>query len=317
MADFSELLPGIDIRENAPLSGYTTFKLGGPCRCLISCSAPDELIRTVGSLTTTGVKFVILGGGSNVLVSDAGYDGVVVRFVSDRLSIEREDHFFEVTACSPLDKLAEFTAREGISGLMSCTGIPGTVGGAIAGNAGAWGEQIADVLQSVTLMDETGAVREADASTLGFAYRRSDIQQSGETIISACFSSGNGDRAKQMEERARILKIRAEKHPDLSVDPCIGSIFRNIEPTSAAGRRQAAGWFLEEAGALDMRVGGARVFEKHANIVVKGEGCTAQDVRDLVEQMAHAVKDRFDLELKREVRYLGEFEGEEHRDDFF
>ena len=110
-------------------------------------------------------------------------------------------------------------------------------------------------------------------------------------------------------ERTRILDVRASKHPNLDIAPCAGSFFRNVEPTSSAGRRQAAGWFLERAGAFDLRVGGASVYEKHANIVVKEDGCTAQDVLELSQKMENAVHERFGLRLTREVQLVGDFMG--------
>ena len=130
-------------------------------------------------------------------------------------------------------------------------------------------------------------------------------------MIEAIFALSPGNADQLERERRRILQEREARHPDLTCEPCIGSIFRNIEPTSAAGKRQAAGWFLDQAGVKGMRVGGAYVFPRHANIVIKGVGCTAQNVRDLTVVMAAAVRDRFGLNLEREVRFLGKFVGEE------
>ena len=127
----------------------------------------------------------------------------------------------------------------------------------------------------------------------------------------------DGSAEALLAERAEILATRAEKHPNLESHPCIGSFFRNIEPTSAAGRRQAAGWFLEQAGANELVVGGARLFEKHANIIVHGEGCTAQDVFDLSQLMQERVVDQFALQLEREIRCLGFFQGAPESTQFF
>lgn len=300
-----------DVSENVALSDYTTFQLGGPCRRMVTCKAPMALIEVARQLAAAGEPYILIGGGSNLLVSDHGFDGTIVRYVRDFFKVVRSGELITVPGCTSLDALAEYTAQEGLEGLMCCTGIPGTVGGAIVGNAGAWGKQIADVLKSAILVSSSGDMGEAGPEDLGFSYRRSRLQETNTIVAGARFNLIKGDATRQLDERAEILKTRAEKHPDLSVDPCIGSIFRNIEPTSAADKRQAAGWFLEEAGVKGMKIGGAEIFEKHANIIVKRNGCTAQNVRDLIDQMKDAVRAKFDMELVREVRLLGSFEGEE------
>ena len=293
------------------LSQYTTFQLGGPCRSLFDCATPAELAAAVVGLAEQGESFVLMGGGSNVLVSDEGTPAAVVRYQSDTLLVERRDDLVVVSGSTGLDELVRFAIGEGMAGLEFLSGIPGTVGGAIAGNAGAWGRQIGEVLESATLLNRRGDRREAAPSELGFAYRSSCLQVSGDIVLSAAFRLSSGRSESLAQERTDILRKRAERHPDLDETPCAGSFFRNIEPTSKAERRQAAGWFLEQAGAKDMVVGGARVFDRHANIIVKGPGCTAQDVRDLAVQMASAVWDRFGLRLQREARFLGSFRGEE------
>lgn len=301
------------------LADVSTFRLGGPCRRLISCGSPEQLIEAAASWRERDEPFVVIGGGSNLLFSDHGYDGIVLRFRSEALSIEARPDEWEVAGCALLDDLARVTAEEGMEGITCCHGIPGTVGGAIVGNAGAWGKQIGDAVASATVMNPNGSVEDLSADDLGFGYRHSVLKQTGQIVLRARLRLATGDSSRQLEERARILEQRTEKHPDLEKDPCIGSFFRNIQPSSDAGRRQAAGWFLEQAGAKAMTAGGARVYTQHANIIVKGPGCTAQDVRDLAARMQQAVQDRFDLALRREVRFLGRFRGEEGQptDRFF
>ena len=301
------------IEEDAPLSAVCTFQLGGPCRRLITCASPMALIETVRLLAQRAEPYVLMGGGSNLLISDHGFDGTVVRFVREALKARRLGTQVTVSACASLDDLAAYTAKEGVEGLMCCTGIPGTIGGAIVGNAGAWGRQIGDVLESVILVLPDGELSEAAPRNLDFGYRRSRLQSATAWVAGARFRLMEADPSVLDRERQEILRKRAERHPDWRTLPCIGSIFRNIEPSSSADRRQAAGWFLEQAGAKEMRVGGARFFEKHANIIVKDKDCTAQDVYDLLTQMRQAVREKFDLELVREVRLLGRFRGEEGR----
>jgi len=276
---------------------------------MITCETPGQLREAVRYLAARGESYLLMGGGSNLLVSDAGFDGVVLRYASERPSIRRSAHEVTVAGSTALDALARDTVEQGLDGLMCCTGIPGTVGGAIVGNAGAWGRQVADRLVGVELMGGDGKTRIAAPGELGFAYRRSRLQEGGHIVVAARFALEPKPSEALREERVDILRERAERHPDLRVQPCNGSFFRNIEPTSAAGQRQAAGWFLERAGAKGMRVGGAKVFERHANIIVREPGCTAQDVYDLAQRMRAAVKAKFNIDLVREVRLLGAFRG--------
>ncbi|MFA5060179.1 MAG: UDP-N-acetylmuramate dehydrogenase [Candidatus Omnitrophota bacterium] len=300
---------GCEVAANVRLEKFTTFQLGGPCPCLVSCQTPQQLEQTIRELLNRKLKFILIGSGSNLLVSDSGLDCVVVRFVSEKPLIELSGEKILVSSSTLLDDLALFAAQHSLEGLNCTTGIPGTVGGAIVGNAGAFGKQISDCLESIELLDEGGIKQTVFPSSLDFQYRHSNLKEANKIVLSACFKLIRGDKEKLLSERQEILKIRHEKHPDLMHYPCAGSFFKNIEPTSAAGRRQAAGWFLEQAGAKEMKVGGAVVYEKHANIIVKSSGCTSQNVYDLSRKMAEVVQKQFGFSLTREVRLVGEFSG--------
>ena len=295
------------------LSLYTTFKLGGPCRGLTTCATRVELRRAIEALGEVGEPFVLMGGGSNLLVSDAGLDSQVVRYYSERPLVARQGNELLVQASTRLDDLASYAVHQGLDGLLCCTGIPGTVGGAIAGNAGAFGEQIGDRVVSITAMDRNGNEREMTADELGFAYRTSHLAGTDSVVVGARLRLRPGDRDRLRVRRQEILALRASKHPDWQRIPTAGSFFKNIEPTSKADRRQAAGWFLEQAGVKSLRVGGARTYEKHANIIIAERGCTAADVAELARQMAARVQAQFGLILQPEVRLLGSWPGETGR----
>jgi len=294
--------------SQALLSAYTTFQLGGPCRQLVECASPDELIQTVQKFKRENTPFLLIGGGSNIVVSDHGLDTAVIRYFSSSPLVERQGNDVTVSASSILDDLAIFCVDEGLQGLNYTTGIPGTVGGAVVGNAGAWGKQVGDVLKSAVIIDDQGNTKTVSADYFGFTYRHSRLKETNEIIASVTFALIPSDPVTLAQERAEILKKRAEKHPDLPHEPCAGSFFRNLEPTSKAERRQAAGGFLEDAGAKTFKVGGAYVFEKHANIIIKGPGGSAQNVHDLHLKMMEAVKEKFGLQLVREVRFAGKFD---------
>ncbi len=295
--------------SGALLRDYTTFRLGGPCPLLVDCKTAAQVQAVVRKLLARHEDFLLIGGGSNLVVSDDGLDRIVVRYAAETPQVSHTGDVIEVSGGTSLDDLAAYSVAEGLAGLVKTSGIPGTVGGAIAGNAGAFGWQMGDGLISVTLMDRAGTIRRVTPADIGFSYRDSGIKHTGDIVLSAELQLAHGDRDALHEEREEIMALRRQKHPNLDHDCCAGSFFRNIEPTSKAARRQAAGYFLEQAGAKEMRVGGAGVFPKHANIIVKADAsCTAQDVCDLQARMAAAVKAMFDLDLTREVRLLGRFE---------
>ena len=353
-SEIKTLFPSLRVSENAPLSKYTTFQLGGPCPLLIEGATAAQLPAIVQLLNKAGQPFLVIGQGANLVVADKGIDQVVIRFCSEKPNIqiayqnstaathpglrpplqrrgafkipstggvpERRGGFPSDASISKacgnrgtvsgdtlLDDLAAFTIENETGDLSYCTGIPGTVGGGIAGNAGAFGRQMGDHLVSVELLGLDGKVRTALHDELEFAYRHSKLKETGEIVLSAIFDLPVVEKSVMQAERERIIQFRKDHHPDWHKEPCAGSVFRNIEPTSAVERRKAAGFFLQEAGAHLFRVGGARLYEKHANIIVADPGCTAQDVWELSKKMAAAVKDNFGIILVREVRFLGNF----------
>ena len=294
--------------RGAKLRDYTTFRLGGPCPALIDCPDAQSLAETAKLLHGQSIGFLVVGQGSNLLVADAGIDSVVLRYCAeDAPDVRLDGSRVHVSGNTLLDDLARLATEKGVGDLSFCSGIPGTVGGAISGNAGAFGRQIGDVVESVQLLDGKGQQREVAADELGFGYRSSILKQSGGIVLSAVLKLQPEDIQTMEKERGSIMELRRTKHPDWRTMPCAGSVFRNIEPTSAAERRQAAGWFLEEAGAKDFRVGDARLFEKHANIIIADTGASARDVFELTEKMIAAVQEKFGFELEREITLLVEF----------
>lgn len=307
MAALFESTENIHLLEECRLASYTTFRLGGPAKGILQCDSPQALERAVSALNAQNLPFILLGGGSNLVVSDDGLDCYVIRYVSDRPLIRREGNNLRVSGSTNFDDLARYAVEQGLSGLTFASGIPGTVGGAVVGNAGAFGQQVGDVLQSVELIGRDGRQRCARRDELGLTYRHSSLKDTGEIVAAVVLKLESANSEALKKERAGILKTRAEKHPDLKQNPCAGSFFRNIEPTSNAGRRQAAGWFLDQAGGKALSYGGAGIYHKHANIIVKHPQGTAQDVYELSRLMANLAKEHFDLDLIREVRFAGEF----------
>ncbi len=313
-SEIQTLFPELKISENKPLSDYTTFQLGGPCPLFIEALSADQLPAIIQILNKKGMPFLVMGQGSNLVISDEGLDCAVIRFCSDTPKIEAKDNHITVSGDTLLDDLALFTIEKNVGDLTFCSGIPGTVGGGIAGNAGAFGRQMGDHLVSAKILGLDGNARSVRPDELEFSYRHSKLKETGEIVLSATFELPAEEKTVMQAERERIMEFRRDHHPDWHKTPCAGSVFRNIEPTSAVERRKAAGWFLEETGTKTMHIGGAHIFEKHANMIIGGEGCTAQNVWDLSEQMKRAVQEKFGLTLIREVRFLGHFQPSEPLD---
>lgn len=304
----NQLPTSAKVHKNPEMRDFTTFKLGGTCPALIDCPDADTLSLSAQLLAQNEIPMLVIGQGSNLLVSDRGLKCVVLRYCSEDIPlVENEGCRIIVSGNTLLDDLARIAIEKGLGDISYCSGIPGTVGGAIAGNAGAFGQQIGDMVESVRLMTLDGQVDEVGLESLDFQYRSSALKQSGSIVLDAVLKLKVCDIETMQAERERILELRRSKHPDWKVNPCAGSVFRNIEPTSAAERRQAAGWFLEEAGAKDFRVGGAKLFEKHANIIIAEPAASASDVYLLTQKMIAAVQEKFGFELEREIKLIGEF----------
>jgi UDP-N-acetylmuramate dehydrogenase len=298
---------GINVIPQARLADYTTFKLGGPCRALIECCNASHVETATRALRAEKIPFLVMGFGSNILTSDKGIDLVMLRYSTQEPVIEHEQNHITVDAATQLDDLALYAINAGLDGMTAFSGIPGTVGGAIAGNAGAYGQQISDHLIYVTLLRPDGTTLKVQKADIRFTYRDSDIKHSDDIILNAEFELPAGDKKSMTEKRAETIRIREEKHGKWQTSPCAGSFFKNVEPTSKAGPRQSAGWYLEQAGAKGLRVAGAHSYKNHANIITRDQYATAQDVLDLTKAMADIVEQKFSIKLVREVRLLGEF----------
>jgi UDP-N-acetylmuramate dehydrogenase len=299
---------GLSVIHNARLADHTTFKLGGPCLALVECRNAKEVTAAVISLRGRKIPFLLMGFGSNILASDHGVDKIIVRYTSSRPAITRQDDRVTVDAATQFDDLARFAIDQGLDGMTVFSGIPGTVGGAIAGNAGAYGQQISDRLLTVTLLKPDNSVITVPGSAIHFEYRDSDLKHNGDIILSATVKLTPGGNTEVMaKKREATIRTRENKHGRWQETPCAGSFFRNVEPTSKAGPRQSAGWFLEQAGCKALNVNGAHSYKNHANIIIRDDGAKAQDVYDLTLKMSSMVKEKFGLELVREVRLLGRF----------
>ena len=288
-------------RDLAPL---TSYKTGGKARYFIRARSADDIVRAVRAAHRLGIPFFLMGGGTNLLVSDDGYDGLVIRMEVAGLKLV-DPVEIEAGAGEQLMDLVNFATEHSLTGLEFAAGIWGTVGGAVYGNAGAYGGEIGDVLTGVKLIDQDGRLKEAEAHELGFAYRHSVLKETREAVVLARFRLTLGGQAAIRARVAEILKLRSERHP---ADACsAGCFFKNIPDAREDHGKLPAGRLLDQVGAKGMSVGGARVYEKHANIIVNAGGATSKDIRRLADILKQKVRDRFGIELQEEVQQLGRF----------
>lgn len=296
------------IRRNAPLAPLTTFRVGGPADWMIELHGAAELRQAIAIAGRAGVPVTVLGGGSNVLVADAGIRGLVVRV-----------HGGEVTSLNPqhvradggvtINGLVRWTIYRGISGLEAWAGTPGTVGGAIHGNAHFRGRMIGELVDRVTLATPTGTIEEVPAAAMEFGYDYSRLHRTKEIVVAAVFHAGAGDPAALRAIARESLAFRKRTQPLESASA--GCIFQN--PDAARDRvpdgiPPSAGALVDRAGLKGVRSGQAMVSTTHANFIVNHGGASARDIRALIERCKRGVRDRFGVDLREEIVYLGDMQ---------
>lgn len=300
-------------RLNASLSEYTRFGLGGPARKLVDAATPAELSAAIRAVLS-GESFIVIGGGSNLVASDEGFPGTILRYTGSELEIDGD--VIRVGAGLDLQKLVNASIDAGFQGLHTMIGIPGWVGGAIYGNAGAYGHSIHEFVESVRYFDGEGFAESGNASC-EFHYRESIFKrQKQRIIVSATLRLPKAaDPSKIRDDADRILKIRNEKYPPTL--KCAGSIFKNflladlppqvqeIVPKEVIREGKVpAAYFLEQVGAKGMFAGAIRVADYHANLIYNSGSGTAAQVRHLIEILKSRVQEHFGVTLEEEVQYI-------------
>lgn len=295
---------GPKIEFDHDLASLTTFGTGGRARYFVSVENEEELTRAVAGARKLEVPFFLMGGGSNLLVSDSGYDGMVIKL--DILGIELVgESTLKAGAGEKLMALVQAATDNSLTGLEFAAGIYGSVGGAIYGNAGAFGGEIGSLLIDAEIAEGDGQISTVDASYFEFGYRDSNLKRSSDVVVRASFGLERGDRDKISAKVAEIIETRNAKHP--VGQRTAGCVFKNIPDASQPHGKLAAGKLLEEAGAKQMAVGGAKVFENHANMIINTGNATSKDIRQLADKMKESVRDKFGVELQEEIILLGDF----------
>ncbi|MEF8847358.1 MAG: UDP-N-acetylmuramate dehydrogenase [Candidatus Paceibacterota bacterium] len=308
----------LNVEENVSFEKLTTFKIGGPARFLFKADFKQKIPKAIRTAQEANVPYFLLGNGSNLLVTDDGYDGLVVRM--DNTHHEAKGDEIKAGAGMDLQDLVDFALEQELKDLEWAAGIPGTLGGAIRGNAGAFGLEMEDIVKEVEVYNtkkdeiETYSNKKCD-----FNYRQSIFKQNPELIILEAVlvlnESSKKHIKKKMEEH---IKYREQHHP-LSY-PCSGSVFQNLKTKikdeellsqySELGKFNEqelipAGWLVEKTGLQGKKVGDAKISDKHSNFIVNLGGAKAQDVMEIINLVREKVKEKFGIKLQLEIETLG------------
>ncbi len=288
-------VPGLELRRDEPMARHTTFKVGGPATLMALPGTEEELLVTVRTALEEGITPLFVGNGSNLLVDDAGLDALVVKTAPRVSRVEVRENTLRAGAGISLAQLASAAADHGLTGLEFAHGIPGSLGGAVVMNAGAYGGELCQVISQVRALDSRGQVRELAGDACDFSYRHSRFSAGGWLILSATVELAPGDPAAIRGRMEELMARRKAKQP--LEYPSAGSTFKRPEGHFAAA-------LIEGCGLKGLTVGGAQVSEKHAGFVINIGSATCRDILDLMDQVRERVFRETGVELEPEVKYV-------------
>lgn len=296
--NLSRIVPKESIVLNELMSRHTTFRVGGEAACLIKVSSSKELSKLIPFLRQTEHEYFLLGNGSNLLVSDNGYDGVVLKLTGEFETIKTDGMKIISGAGVSLAKVAGKALEEGLTGMEFASGIPGTLGGAIVMNAGAYDGEMKQIVKEVTVMDQDGNILTLDNETMEFGYRNSVIKNRPFIVLSAVLMLKEGEPAEIKKKMDDFAIQRREKQP--LEYPSAGSTFKRPEG-------YYAGKLIMDAGMRGFSIGGAKVSDKHCGFIINTGNATAMDISDLIKEVQEKVKEQFGIMLEPEIIRIGEF----------
>ncbi len=295
--NLNEISNSENILLNEPMKKHTSFKIGGNADIFIEPSSVEEMIQVIKLCHKHKVPYHVMGNGSNLLISDKGIRGVVLKTFNYLNNVEVYQNIIESQSGALLSKIANVALKNGLRGLEFASGIPGTLGGAIVMNAGAYGGETKDVIIETRYVNEDGEICIVVGDQHQFGYRTSIFQGTKKFIISSKFHLEYGDQNEIKAKMQQLNQRRRDKQP--LEFPSAGSIFRRPEG-------YYAGKLIEDSGLKGYKIGGAEVSTKHCGFIVNTGDATAQNVLDLIEHIQRTVKQKFDVELKTEVKMIGE-----------
>ena len=285
-----------NVRINEPMKNHTTFKIGGPAQYYVTPESVTQIQEVVSLCRNMNIPLHVIGNGSNILVGDDGVDGVVLALFNTFSDYEIKDNVITAQAGMSLIKLAVIALREGLTGLEFASGIPGSVGGAVYMNAGAYDGQMKDVVTSVTVLDEAGNIRILGRDELDMGYRTSAVAKNNMIVLQVVIELKYGDKEQIKARMNKLSELRKQKQP--LEYPSAGSTFKRPEG-------YFAGKLIADAGLKGYSIGGAAVSEKHAGFVVNMGGATAKDVVELTDYIKKRIIEQFGVTLELEIKKIG------------
>ena len=285
-----------NVRINEPMKNHTTFKIGGPAQYYVTPESVTQIQEVVSLCRDMNIPLHVIGNGSNILVGDDGVDGVVLALFNTFSDYEIKDNVITAQAGMSLIKLAVIALREGLTGLEFASGIPGSVGGAVYMNAGAYDGQMKDVVTSVTVLDEAGNIRILGRDELDMGYRTSAVAKNNMIVLQVVIELKYGDKEQIKARMNQLSELRKQKQP--LEYPSAGSTFKRPEG-------YFAGKLIADAGLKGYSIGGAAVSEKHAGFVVNMGGATAKDVVELTDYIKKRIMEQFGVTLELEIKRIG------------
>lgn len=286
------------IKKDEPMNKHITFRVGGPAKYYVVPETKEEIKAAIACCQENDIPYYIIGNGSNLLVSDKGYDGVIIQIFKNMNQVEIKGNEITAQAGALLSAIANKALDAGLTGFECLGGIPGTLGGACVMNAGAYGGEIKDVLKEVVALTQEGEFVTIPKDELELGYRTSIIAKAGYVVVEATVQLEAGDKEAIKARMDELKEQRTTKQP--LEYPSAGSTFKR--PTG-----YFAGKLIQDAGLRGFQVGGAQVSEKHCGFVINKDQATAADVDELMKQVAAKVKEQFGVTLEPEVKKLGEF----------
>lgn len=291
-------VPEEDILPEEPMCRHTTFRVGGNAQCLVRISSIRQLEKLIPHLKVVGIPYFILGNGSNLLVGDKGYKGVILQVASKMSTVTVEGDRMRAGAGLPMIQAARCALEKGLTGLEFASGIPGTLGGGVVMNAGAYGGEMSQVVEEVTVLSDEGEILTLDNAFMEFGYRTSIIKNRPFVVIETVLKLLPRDKKEILEKMEELAGKRREKQPLEYASA--GSTFKRPEG-------YFAGKLIMDAGLRGYSVGGAMVSEKHCGFVINTGNATAADIAQVIWDVQKQVKDKFGVTLEKEVIFLGDF----------
>jgi len=295
---FCELLGETGVLTDEPMSSHTTFRIGGPADYFLIPETVEQVGRIIEICREESLPYFILGNGSNLLVGDGGYRGVIIQLYRNMSDVRTEGNVIRAQAGALLSAVAAAARNASLTGFEFAGGIPGTVGGAVVMNAGAYGGEMKDVLTEAAVLTDKGEIRTLSVEELQLGYRTSIVKTAGYIVLEAKFRLEEGDQAKIRETMKELTVKRTSKQP--LEFPSAGSTFKRPEG-------YFAGKLVMDSGLAGYQVGGAQVSAKHCGFVINAGGATARDVRMLMKDVQDKVFEKYGVKLEPEVKFLGEF----------